>query len=58
MRLGMSVTPHEYVEGVRLDHARNLLESTEAALKANAFDCGFAGPDQMRCTSTFASEFA
>lgn len=44
----LSVTPHEYVEGVRLDHARNLLESTEAALKAIAFDCGFAGPDQMR----------
>jgi len=44
----LSVTPHEYVEGVRLDHARNLLESTEAALKTIAFECGFAGPDQMR----------
>jgi len=44
----LSVTPHEFVEGVRLDHARNLLESTEAVLKAIAFDCGFAGPDQMR----------
>jgi transcriptional regulator GlxA family with amidase domain len=44
----LGVTPHEFVEGVRLDHARNLLESTEAALKAVAFDCGFASSDQMR----------
>jgi transcriptional regulator GlxA family with amidase domain len=44
----LGVTPHEFVEGVRLDHARNLLESTAAALKAVAFDCGFASPDQMR----------
>jgi transcriptional regulator GlxA family with amidase domain len=36
------------VEGVRLDQARNLLESTELALKAVAFDCGFTSPDQMR----------
>jgi transcriptional regulator GlxA family with amidase domain len=44
----LGVTPHEFVEGVRLDHARNLLESSEAALKAVAYDCGFASPDQMR----------
>lgn len=44
----MDVTPHEFVEGLRLDHARNLLESSELALKAVAFDCGFSGPDQMR----------
>ncbi|MDE1917182.1 MAG: GlxA family transcriptional regulator [Sphingomonadales bacterium] len=44
----LGVTPHEYVEGVRLDQARNLLESSDAALKAVAFDCGFASPDQMR----------
>lgn len=44
----LGVTPHEFVEGVRLDQARNLLESTDAALKAVAFDCGFASPDQMR----------
>lgn len=44
----LRVTPHEYVEGVRLDHARNLLESTEAALKTIAFECGFTGPGQMR----------
>lgn len=44
----LGVTPHDYVEGVRLDQARNLLESSDMALKAIAFDCGFASPDQMR----------
>ncbi|UAK24266.1 GlxA family transcriptional regulator [Sphingomonas nostoxanthinifaciens] len=44
----LGLTPHEFVEGVRIDHARNLLEATELALKAVAFDCGFASPDQMR----------
>lgn len=44
----LGITPHEFVEGVRLDQARNLLESTELPLKTIAFDCGFSGPDQMR----------
>ncbi|WEK02026.1 MAG: helix-turn-helix domain-containing protein [Candidatus Sphingomonas phytovorans] len=44
----LGVTPHDFVEGVRLDQARNLLEATDLALKAVAFDCGFATPDQMR----------
>jgi transcriptional regulator GlxA family with amidase domain len=44
----LSLTPHDYIEGVRLDQARNLLEATDLALKAVAFDCGFAGPEQMR----------
>jgi len=44
----LGITPHDYVEGVRLDHARNLLEAGDLALKAIAFDCGFAGPEQMR----------
>jgi transcriptional regulator GlxA family with amidase domain len=44
----LGITPHEFVEGVRIDHARNLLEASELALKAVAFDCGFASPDQMR----------
>jgi AraC-like DNA-binding protein len=39
---------HEIIEGVRLDHARNLLESTDIALKSVAFDCGFATPERMR----------
>lgn len=44
----LGVTPHEFVEGVRLDRARNLLEGSDLALKAVAFEAGFAGPDQMR----------
>jgi transcriptional regulator GlxA family with amidase domain len=44
----LALTPHDYIEGVRLDQARNLLEATDLALKAVAFDCGFAGPEQMR----------
>jgi transcriptional regulator GlxA family with amidase domain len=44
----LGVTPHDFVEGVRLDQARNLLEATDLALKAIAFDCGFTTPDQMR----------
>lgn len=44
----LGITPHEFVEGVRLDHARNLLESSDAAMKMIAFDCGFASADHMR----------
>jgi transcriptional regulator GlxA family with amidase domain len=44
----LAVTPHEFVEGVRIDHARNLLEATGRALKAVAYDCGFGGTEQMR----------
>lgn len=41
-------TPHDFVESVRIDQARNLLEATERPVKAIAFDCGFANPQQMR----------
>ena len=44
----LGATPHEFIEGIRIDQARNLLEATELALKAIAYDCGFASPDQMR----------
>lgn len=44
----LNITPHDFVEGIRIDQARNLLEGTDLALKAVAFDCGFATPDQMR----------
>jgi hypothetical protein len=44
----LGLTPHEFVEGVRIDHARNLLEATELVLKAIALDSAFASPDQMR----------
>jgi transcriptional regulator GlxA family with amidase domain len=42
------VTPHEFVEGARVDAARRLLEGGDAALKAVAFDCGFSSADRMR----------
>lgn len=44
----LGMTPHEFVEGIRIDRARNMLEATELPLKAVAYDCGFASPDQMR----------
>lgn len=44
----MGQTPHDFVESVRIDQARSLLEATERPLKAIAFDCGFANPQQMR----------
>jgi transcriptional regulator GlxA family with amidase domain len=44
----LGVTPHDFIENIRLDHARNLLEATDLALKTVAFDCGFATPERMR----------
>ncbi|WP_233856572.1 GlxA family transcriptional regulator [Paraburkholderia sp. HD33-4] len=42
------VTPHEFVERARVDAARKLLESSAAALKTIAYDCGFGTADRMR----------
>lgn len=44
----LSVTPHDFVESVRVDLARNLLEGTDKPLKVVAFDCGFGSAEQMR----------
>jgi transcriptional regulator GlxA family with amidase domain len=44
----LGVTPHDFIESVSIDHARNLLEATDLTLKAVAFDCGFATPERMR----------
>ncbi|HLY87870.1 MAG TPA: GlxA family transcriptional regulator [Acetobacteraceae bacterium] len=44
----LGVTPHDFVESVRIDRARNLLEGSDKALKAIAYDCGFGGSEQMR----------
>lgn len=44
----LNITPHDFVEGIRIDQARNLIEATDLALKVVAFDCGFGSPDQMR----------
>ncbi|NPT37140.1 GlxA family transcriptional regulator [Paraburkholderia xenovorans] len=46
------VTPHEFVERARVDAARKLLESSGAALKAIAYDCGFGTADRMRIVFT------
>jgi len=44
----LGVTPHEFVESVRIDRARNLLEGSDRPLKAIAYECGFGGAEQMR----------
>ena len=44
----LGVTPHDFVESVRIDRARNLLEGTDRPLKAIAYECGFGGAEQMR----------
>lgn len=41
-------TPHDFVEGARIDSARNLLEGSDLPLKAVAHDCGFGSADRMR----------
>lgn len=42
------VTPADFVESVRIDAARNRLESSDASLKVIAVECGFTSPDHMR----------
>lgn len=44
----LDVTPHEFVESVRIDQARNRLEGTGLALKVIAYECGFGSAEQMR----------
>jgi transcriptional regulator GlxA family with amidase domain len=44
----MGATPHDFIEGARIDKARNLLEGSHLALKAVAFESGFTNPDRMR----------
>jgi transcriptional regulator GlxA family with amidase domain len=44
----LDITPHEFVESIRIDQARNLLQGTELALKVVAYDCGFGSAEQMR----------
>ncbi|WP_345815608.1 GlxA family transcriptional regulator [Paraburkholderia sp. PREW-6R] len=46
------ITPHEFIERARVDAARKLLESSGAALKAIAYDCGFGTADRMRIVFT------
>jgi transcriptional regulator GlxA family with amidase domain len=49
---GTGVTPHEFIERARVDAACKLLESSGAALKAIAYDCGFGTADRMRIVFT------
>ncbi|MBP0594130.1 GlxA family transcriptional regulator [Paraburkholderia sp. LEh10] len=44
------VTPSAFVEQVRVDTARKLLEETDAPLKTVAFKCGFHSATHMRTT--------
>jgi transcriptional regulator GlxA family with amidase domain len=44
----LGITPHEFVERARIDYARNLLEATDLALKAIAYECGFGSTEHMR----------
>jgi transcriptional regulator GlxA family with amidase domain len=44
------VTPSAFVEQVRVDTARKLLEETDAPLKTVAFKCGFHSATHMRMT--------
>ncbi|SEJ67276.1 GlxA family transcriptional regulator [Paraburkholderia diazotrophica] len=44
------VTPSAFVEQVRVDTARKLLEESDAPLKTVAFNCGFHSATHMRTT--------
>lgn len=44
------VTPSAFVEQVRVNTARKLLEETDAPLKTVAFECGFRSATHMRTT--------
>lgn len=43
----MGMTPMEYVTKVRLEKARDMVESTDLKLSAIALDCGFASHAHM-----------
>ncbi|MDB5655929.1 MAG: AraC family transcriptional regulator [Tardiphaga sp.] len=42
------LTPADFVEGARIDAARNRLEGSTLPLKVVAFDCGFSSAEHMR----------
>jgi transcriptional regulator GlxA family with amidase domain len=44
------VTPSAFVEQIRVDTARKLLENSDAPLKTVAFECGFHNATHMRMT--------
>jgi transcriptional regulator GlxA family with amidase domain len=46
------ITPHEFVTRARIDAARMMLEGSDRALKAVAYDAGFGTGDRMRLVFT------
>jgi len=46
----LGVTPHEFVESIKIDRARNILEATDLPLKAVAYEAGFQSAERMRVT--------
>jgi transcriptional regulator GlxA family with amidase domain len=42
------MTPADFVEGARIDSARNRLEGGDLALKVVAYECGFSSAEHMR----------
>ena len=47
-KLQTRMTPADFVEGARIDAARNRLEGGDLPLKMVAYDCGFSGAEHMR----------
>ena len=46
----MNMTPAKAVASIRLERARNMLETTSNSIKLIAYDCGFRNEEQMRRT--------
>ncbi|AZN35403.1 GlxA family transcriptional regulator [Iodobacter ciconiae] len=42
------ITPHQFIDQIRIDNARRLLESSNLPLKTIAFECGFMTAERMR----------
>jgi transcriptional regulator GlxA family with amidase domain len=42
------MTPADFVEGARIDTARNRLEGSDLPLKLVAYECGFNTAEHMR----------
>jgi len=43
-----NLTPADFVEGARIDAARNRLEASDLPIKVIAYDCGFHSAEHMR----------
>jgi AraC family transcriptional regulator len=54
-RLATGTTPHQYLQGLRLEHARRQLEDTPAALTEIALDSGFSSHSHF--TTLFRQKF-